>query len=230
MKKIFSILALCAAFAASACLYETETADVEINGIRLPYISRINGRDIWGTSSNRPGLYSMSIGSGRWRIYSMKYSYYEGNLPITVSIGVGGYLYHEYDNVIGWTGLTFNNASVQCPASPGVTMKLYYSTDGGSTWILAQQRRFANANVNAIENIPFGHDSIPAALPAGSTLKLRLVSFPTAYPESESFANVNEFYFSPSEWVGVSQSEVLKLLCFCHEVTITITGPRRGGR
>ena len=229
MKKLFSILAACTAFAAAACLYETETADVQITGIRLPYISHINGRDIWGSRTDKPGRYFMEEGFSRWRIYLMD-CYYEGNLPITVTIDVNGYLNLKYDNVIGWTSLDFFNASVQCPASHGVTMKLYYSTDGGSTWILAQQRKFANANVNAIVNIPFGHDSIPAALPAGSTLKLRLVSFPTAYPESESFANVNYFYFDPSKWVGVSQSEVLKLLCFCHEVTITITGPRRGGR
>ena len=225
MKRLFAFLAICAAFAASACLYETETADVSLCALGIPYISAING-------SHLPDRVIEPIGSGAVSIKNPRGGA-SANVPVTVQIDVawgGGGSTGGNMTRIGFVVLAFRNASVAIPANSGVTMKLYYSTDGGTTWVLAQQRKFADASVKTIKGLPFGRDSIPVTLSTGSTLKLRLVSFPTAYPESENFANSGNYYFYPSEWVGVSQSEVLKLLCSCHEVTITITGPRRGGR
>ena len=224
MKKVLAFLVLCAALTVPACLYETENADVHLGYLNIPYIYAVNGQ--------RGPSFSISATGGGAVSISPPGRGFGTNVPVTVQIDIAGDGIFWGGNItrIGFVGLVFTNASVAIPASPGVTMKLYYSTDGGKTWVLAKQRKFADVSVKTIEGLPFGRDSIPVTLSTGSTLKLRLVSFPTAYPESENFAISDYYHFSPSEWVGVSQSEVLKLLCFCHEVTITITGPRRGGR
>jgi len=233
MRKFLSAVFLFAAVCASACQFE----EYSVCAMRIPYISHVNGIQVAQVSDTSGGDGTCCI----------DFAFTEGvstNLPLTVRVQTAeaassGFSrplrrsdFEQYKTTVSgpifyhwWTTEHIYNGgiSAQTGFAP-LRLALYYSIDGGSTWTLAAARRYADFLQQSMEGIVFGRDILPITLRTGTTLQLVLVagSDPDWAYNENSCIRAGGRYLSNRVYGGGNGYGGF-------EVTVTISGNRRGG-
>jgi hypothetical protein len=230
MKKFLTVLAALAALCVSACLYETTD---KVHGAVIPYISHVNGNQV--ASVNQLTYSNVT------RAYGCTFSHRTGistNLPLTVRVQTATCLnssiqdffehYSDLAYMRGWTLFFAESTEAADPmyidgSHAAVRLDLEFSADGGSTWTLIGRRRFADATQSSINGVIFGRDVLPMTFREGTVLKLRLVA---TEADTSSYGNYDYHdYAEDASWAAVPSIYG----AYIFEVTVTISGNRRGG-
>lgn len=207
-KQILSFLAALSVITAAACQYEAP--DIErLEGFCTPYISKINGQEAWTLKS---GLVSF-LGP----VYASLH------LPITVELSSAA----RGSSTCSLYGVAGYGSLIALPEDTQLEIKLDYSTDNGTTWILLARKLFRNVRQQLFYNYILGRNLLDENLAAGTKILLRLRCGPPGFTNSA---------LKPDDLTGFRAPDITDPFPAPAYGTVefvsefTITGPRRPGR
>ena len=221
MKKALLILAFAATATGLACSFEILPGSVQYSGAVFPFISHVNGREV---ASAVPGR-DTGVCYATFTLSPVS-----TNMPLTVRVstvrlGDGG---GRYCGVLLFHPLTTGGWEY----TPAVCMDLEYSGDDGATWTRIARRRFINVGQNSLAGTTFGRDLLPLSFASGTVLRLRLITYINGTGVNESRFRHNRLSSNGGVIVSLNGIQTLSAddCGFVFEVSVTISGNRRGGR
>ena len=210
MKKILlSIITALSAVTAAACQYEAP--DIErLAGFCTPYISKINSIPAWDWNKAN-------------KFFASPPSDAALHLPITVELSSAA----SGDSTIPLYGVVGYGSLVDLPENTQLEVKLDYSTDNGTTWILLARKLFRNARQQLLSNYILGRNLLNENLSPGTKILIRLRCGPPGLTNSA---------FNPYDLSGLRVPDITAPFPAPAYGTVefvseyTIAGPRRPGR